>query len=90
MPFRQAHGVVARLVADCVDSGRTLVDLTPQELQTASPLFAEMPELTARASVGRKRTSGSTNPDEVSKALEVARLLIEERRKDQGHGVPPS
>jgi hypothetical protein len=46
-----------------------------------------MPELTASASVRRKRTSGSTNPNEVSKALEGARLLIEERRKDQGHDV---
>jgi argininosuccinate lyase len=39
MPFRNSHGVVAGLVRVAVSSGRTLSDLTPEELEAASPLL---------------------------------------------------
>ncbi len=39
MPFREAHGVVAGLVRDAIDSGRRLSDLTPDELAQRSPLL---------------------------------------------------
>jgi argininosuccinate lyase len=39
LPFRQCHGVVAGLVRLAVSSGRTLSELTPQELTDASPLL---------------------------------------------------
>ena len=39
LPFRQCHGVVAGLVRLAVSSGRTLSELTPQELSGASPLL---------------------------------------------------
>ncbi len=39
MPFREAHGVVGRLVALAVDSGRRLSELTRDELAEQSPLL---------------------------------------------------
>ena len=39
LPFRSAHGVVASLVRTAVSSGRTLSQLTPQELAAVSPLI---------------------------------------------------
>jgi argininosuccinate lyase len=39
LPFRQCHGVVAGLVRLAVSSGRTLSQLTPEELLDASALL---------------------------------------------------
>jgi argininosuccinate lyase len=39
VPFRSSHGIVGALVRLAVGSGRTLSQLTPEELQAASPLL---------------------------------------------------
>ncbi len=41
MPFRDAYTVVGRLVASCGDKGKTLEELTLDELREVSPLFGE-------------------------------------------------
>ena len=41
MPFRDAYTVTGRLVADCTAQGKTLEDLTLEELRAVSDLFAE-------------------------------------------------
>ncbi|MBQ3103622.1 MAG: argininosuccinate lyase, partial [Oscillospiraceae bacterium] len=41
MPFRDAYTVTGRLVAACTAQGKTLEDLTLDELKAASDLFAE-------------------------------------------------
>ena len=40
MPFREAHGVVAGLVRNAVDSGRGLSELRSEELAAHSELLA--------------------------------------------------
>jgi argininosuccinate lyase len=80
MPFREAHAIVGHLVAGCLAQGRTLTDLSPAELAAASPQLTDLPELTPRASIRRKRTAGSTHPEEIEKQLEIARKEISERR----------
>ena len=39
MPFRDAHGVIRRMVDDCIAKGIGLTDLTLEQLQAYSPLF---------------------------------------------------
>ncbi len=41
MPFRDAYTVTGRLVADCAARGKTLEELTLEELRAVSPLFGE-------------------------------------------------
>ena len=41
MPFRDAYTVTGRLVADCAARGKTLEELTLEELRTVSDLFEE-------------------------------------------------
>ncbi len=79
LPFRAAHGVVGKLVRDCLAQGRDLADLSAEEFRCASPRFAEVPELSAAASVRRKRTEGSTHPDEVARQLAALQREIGER-----------
>ena len=39
LPFREAHGIVAGLVRLAVDSGRSMSEITPEELERHSPLL---------------------------------------------------
>ena len=41
MPFRDAYTVTGRLVARCTEKGKTLEELTLDELKAASPLFEQ-------------------------------------------------
>ncbi len=79
-PFREAHATVGRLVATCLEEGRDLGGLQAEELRAASPHFEEAPELTAAASVRRKRTAGSTEPEQVAEQMRAAMTEVAERR----------
>jgi argininosuccinate lyase len=81
VPFREAHAIVGGLVNTCLEQGIELTGLSPEELRAASPHFEYLPELTAAASVRRKRTSGSTAPEEVAQQLRAAREEIDTRRR---------
>jgi argininosuccinate lyase len=80
MPFREAHAVVGRIVAYCLDRGRDLTDLTLEELQVAVPSIQELPDWTPLASVRRKRTSGSTHPQAVADGLEAMQASMAAHR----------
>ena len=41
LPFRDAHGVVGRMVAYCLDGGKAIDELTMEEFKTFSDLFGE-------------------------------------------------
>ena len=93
VPFRQAHAVIGRLVSTCLEEGRELTDLRAEELEAvtaleaASPHFrTSLPELSAAASVRRKRTEGSTGPEQVQEQLRWARAEIADRRQKAGKG----
>jgi argininosuccinate lyase len=75
VPFRQAHGIVGKVVRHCIGRRIDLPQLTLGDLRDFSPKFGRdaLGVLTAEASVRRKRTAGSTSPAEVKKALVAAR-----------------
>ncbi len=77
IPFRQAHGMVARIVSDSLEQDRELGGVEWDEV-------TDMPELTARASVARKITAGSTGPDAVRRQIADARDLVGSRRHRLG------
>jgi len=77
VPFREAHGVVGRLVAACIAEGKTFTDLTDAEWAAIHPVFAsERPPLDALASASSRDIPGGTAPARVSAALEVARAAV--------------
>ena len=69
VPFREAHGVVGRLVARCVAEGRTFADLSDAEWAAVHPVFGqERPPLDALSSVAARDITGGTAPDQVRRA----------------------
>jgi len=74
MPFRQAHGVVGKIVARCQQKGIELVDLPMEELQKFSELIgADIREyLSVEGSVNSRTSIGGTATVRVEEALERA------------------
>jgi len=88
VPFREAHGVVGRLVAQCVAEGRTFADLSEADWAAVHPVFGrERPPLDALTSVSARDITGGTAPNQVRQAqgrivarLAEARAWLEERQ----------
>lgn len=69
MPFREAHELVGRVVAETEVAGRGLSDLTKAEWVERSELLADMPPLTAEQSVRNRAGAGGTSPESVAAQL---------------------
>jgi argininosuccinate lyase len=69
--YREAHDIVGTMVRDCLDRGRKISALTPQELKKYSPkLLPDVKNiLNAWDSVSLKTSYGGTSPKQVAKQL---------------------
>ena len=79
VPFRECHGIVAGLVRVAVDSGRSLAELTDDELRAASDELdpAEFRALLAQSSwLESKISEGGTALARVREQLELARAAL--------------
>ena len=76
VPFRDAHGIVGRLVLLCIDRGLALDDLTLEEYKEISPVFEEdiYEAISLKTCVEKRVTLGAPG----SRAMET---VIEECRK---------
>jgi argininosuccinate lyase len=80
MPFREAHGVVGSLVRAAVGSGRTLSELTEDEIRTHTDLLdAEYYEVLAGDRwIESKVSAGGTASVRVAEQLAAARAALAE------------
>ena len=79
LPFRQAHEVVGKLVGQCVQEGKGLEDLTPEDLHEASVLFEGdgVSELgSARGSADARESYGGTGRGVVLNQLAEAKARL--------------
>jgi argininosuccinate lyase len=79
VPFRQAHGIVAGLVREAVDSGRTLSELTREELVRHSEALDDeyYSVLAARSWLESKVSEGGTASGRVREQLAHARAELD-------------
>jgi argininosuccinate lyase len=79
VPFRQSHGIVAGLVREAVESGRTLSELTPEELaRHADVLDEEYYEVLRQGTwLESKVSEGGTALDRVREQLAHARAALD-------------
>jgi argininosuccinate lyase len=79
MPFRQAHGVVAGLVRLAISQGRSLSELTREELSAQSELLDEeyYAVLGDGAWLESKVSRGGTSLARVQEQLELARAALQ-------------
>jgi argininosuccinate lyase len=77
MPFREAHGVVARLSEYATRKGKNFRELGRKEYKKFSPLFGgAVYKITPESSVAARNVAGGTSPQQVGKALRRAKRLI--------------
>ncbi|MDP2871584.1 MAG: argininosuccinate lyase [Bacillota bacterium] len=92
LPFRTAHGIVGRLVRNCVRDGVSPAEVTPAHLDQAGleitgkpvemPVGAISDALDPERFLHTRETIGSVNPREVLRMVEHAEELI---RREQEH-----
>lgn len=81
MPFREAYGIVGKLVDHCIRSGQSLETLPLADYQAISPLFGEdvYDSLTLEACVEGRSVYGGPAKDSVRKQIERIRNFVKER-----------
>jgi argininosuccinate lyase len=74
--FRNAHGIIAKLVNYAVKNNRTLETMSLDEYRQFSPLFAaDIKKITAESSVAARNVIGGTSPGQVENALKRAKEI---------------
>jgi len=78
MPFREAHGVVGGLVRQALESGRTLSQLTPEEIRQHSELLddAYYEVLESGQWLESKVSAGGTASVRVAEQIDAARAAL--------------
>ena len=82
VPFREAHGVAGRAVADAIKKGKELHDLTLEELQIFSAQIGSdiYPFLKVENMVNRRISPGGTAVENVKTALAAAKATLKKSR----------
>jgi argininosuccinate lyase len=84
VPFREAHHLTGTLVRRCLESGRSLVEVSLEELRALSPAFADdyyaLHEPAAQ--LARKRSRGGSAPLRVREQLGYAAAALSARLAD--------
>ena len=79
VPFRDAHGIVGRLVLLCIDKGISLDELPLEEYQKISPVFEKdiYDAVSMKTCVEKRETYGAPGPDVMKKVIAVNREYLE-------------
>ena len=78
VPFREAHGVAARISERAYREGKALADLPLETYREFSPLFqSDVLSITVDTSVAAREMPGGTGPESVRQALSRARADLE-------------
>ena len=76
-PFREAHGVVARLSARALADGKKFHELSLETFRCFSPLFDEdVLSMTVESSIEARDVPGGTAPSQVKRAIAEARASL--------------
>ncbi|CCY27629.1 argininosuccinate lyase [Firmicutes bacterium CAG:114] len=81
MPFREAYGIVGKLVGHCMDTGHSLETLPLEEYQKVSPYFQTdvYDALSLETCVEGRKVYGGPAPEAVKVQMEHLKQFIQER-----------
>ena len=80
VPFRDAHGIVGRLVLTCIDKGISLDELPLEEYKAISPVFENdiYEAISMKTCVEKRMTIGAPGPDVMEKVIVENKKYLEE------------
>lgn len=81
VPFRDAHGIVGRLVLYCLDKKIALDDMTLEEYKAISPVFEQdiYEAISMKNCVEKRSTIGAPGAEAMSRVIEENRRYLEEK-----------
>ncbi len=76
--FRDAHGIVGKLVLYCIDKGISLDEMTLDEYKAISPVFQEdiYQAISIETCINRRKTLGAPGPEAMKQVIEINRKWI--------------
>ena len=82
VPFRDAHGIIGRLVLHCLDCGKSIEELPLEELQTFSAYFGQdvYEAISLRACVNRRLTTGAPGEAAMEEELAASRTWLQAQK----------
>ena len=80
VPFRDAHGIVGRLVLYCLDKKISLDEMSLEEYKAISPVFEEdiYEAISIKTCVEKRMTIGAPGPDAMAKVVAWNKKYLEE------------
>ena len=84
VPFRDAHGIVGRLVLYCLEKNIALDDMTLEEYKAISPVFEEdiYEAISMKNCVEKRNTIGAPGAEAMSRVLEENRKYLDSSSAD--------
>ena len=78
VPFRDAHGIIGRLVLYCIDVNKSIDELSLEELKNICPTFDEdiYNAISLKTCVEKRLTIGAPGSDMMKKVIEINREFI--------------
>ena len=78
VPFRDAHGIIGKLVLYCIDKQCSIEDLTIDELKTISPVFEEdiYKAISLKTCVEKRLTVGAPGPAVMGVVIDTAKEYL--------------
>lgn len=73
VPFRDAHGIIGRLVLYCIDNQKSLLDLSIDEYKAIDPVFEEdvYDAISLETCVNLRNTIGAPGPDAMQNVIDI-------------------
>ncbi len=80
VPFRDAHGLIGRLVLYCIEKNCAIDDLTLEELKAVSPVFEEdlFEAVSMEACVNKRLTVGAPGKEAMERVIAIEEKYLEE------------
>ena len=73
VPFRDAHGIIGKLVLYCIDNNKAIDDLSIEEFKEICDVFDEdiYEAISLETCVGKRNTIGAPGPDAMKQVIEI-------------------
>ena len=85
VPFRDAHGIIGKIVLDCIERGIAIDDMSLDELKAICPVFEEdiYEEISMETCVNNRLTIGAPGKAAMEKVIEAEKAYLAEDWKKE-------
>ena len=87
VPFRDAHGIIGRLVLYCIDNNKSIDALTMDELKTVSDKFEPdiYDAISLKTCVEKRLTHGAPGPKMMEEVIRINKAYLAEEWQDKNN-----